>query len=81
MGEYLVRHIDKCLGIVTTETLDYPDLDVVREDGCDQGDPFVCCEFPTDQTFPCWSTAALISTKGVTELPVNLRQSHVEVAE
>lgn len=36
MGEYLVYHIDKSLGIVPTQVLDRTSFTAVREEGRDQ---------------------------------------------
>ena len=58
MGTCLVYQVDDGLSIVLTETHYCLDLVPVREDGHNQGDPFMGIEGVTNQTIPrvrgCW---------------------------
>ena len=56
-GWHLIYSVDEDLSIIPTETSNYPNLIVVREDGRDQGDAFEFRDRTADQTFPRRDTA------------------------
>ena len=57
METHLVYHVNKGLGIVSTEMPDYLDLIMVRKNGFDQRDALVKGKCRTDQLFPGWRAA------------------------
>ena len=52
MGEYLIDHIDKGLGIVPKKMPNNLSLVAIGEDGRDQGDTLICGEGTNDQALP-----------------------------
>ena len=57
-GNYLVHHIDECLGVVPIKVLNHLNFVAVRENVCDQGDLLVRSERKFNRALPCWNTAA-----------------------
>ena len=66
METRLVYHINKGLGIVSTEMPDDLDLIKVRKNGFDQRDALVSGKCGTDQLFPSWRTAVHVETVNLT---------------
>ena len=58
---YLVYHVDKCLNSIPAKTSDYLDLTPVRENGRNQGDPFICGEGTPNQAFPVWTVDVCVN--------------------
>ena len=62
MGTYLVYHVDKGLAVIPREVSNHLNLNVVREDRCDQRDALICGESTAGQPFPGWKFTACEET-------------------
>lgn len=58
MRWYLAYHVDKGLGIVLTEALDYLSFFAVGEYDCNYGNAFLCAKVVIHQDFPRRDSAA-----------------------